>query len=228
MPAPMWRTPPIPVSTTAPAAPTVRNVENIVLVAQSNFKLNRAASLLVNGWELAPLVHIVSGAPFTVTAGQDVLPDGCGQRPSQPGSGSLAPTCTRRFFLAQVRQIAASSLSRLRSKHQRRLGTYGNVSRNSFRGTTAYQFDSQISRTFPIHESLNAVFRFEAFNVLNHPNFNLPTETSVGTLGGTTGGSAVLTSSTSARSQPRPTRPESSRDRSRSTSNRQLRLRLAV
>jgi hypothetical protein len=71
-------------------------------------------------------------------------------------------------------------------------GTYGNISRNSFRGPANYQFDAQISRIFPIHESLNVTFRLEAFNVLNHPNFNLPT----GTTTGTTGQMAVLTSGT--------------------------------
>ena len=33
----------------------------------------------------------------------------------------------------------------------------------------------RLSRIFPIHESLNATLRIEAFNVLNHPNFNTPT-----------------------------------------------------
>ena len=54
-------------------------------------------------------------------------------------------------------------------------GTYGNISRNSFRGPKTFNFDAQISRTFPIHESLNTTFRLEAFNVLNHPNFSNPT-----------------------------------------------------
>jgi hypothetical protein len=61
---------------------------------------------------------------------------------------------------------------------------------------TNYQFDAQISRIFPIHESLNFTLRLEAFNVLNHPNFNLPTGTTTGTPGGTTGQMAVLTSGT--------------------------------
>jgi hypothetical protein len=54
-------------------------------------------------------------------------------------------------------------------------GTLGNISRNAFRGPTATQFDAQVSRIFPIHESLNATFRLEAFNVLNHPIFGNPT-----------------------------------------------------
>ena len=54
-------------------------------------------------------------------------------------------------------------------------GSYGNIGRNTFRGLPNYQFDAQLSRTFPLHERLNAVLRLEAFNVLNHPNFSTPT-----------------------------------------------------
>src|SRR5260370_7440776 len=54
-----------------PSGSDFRNVENIVLVTKSNFGLSRFYALLLNNWEFAPLAHIVSGAPFTVTAGQD-------------------------------------------------------------------------------------------------------------------------------------------------------------
>jgi hypothetical protein len=54
-------------------------------------------------------------------------------------------------------------------------GGYGTESRNALRGLPSYQFDAQVSRIFPIHERLNATLRLEAFNVLNHPNFNNPT-----------------------------------------------------
>jgi len=37
-----------------------------------------------------------------------------------------------------------------------------------------FQFDSQISRVFPVRKSLSLVARLEAFNVLNHPSFSNP------------------------------------------------------
>ncbi len=55
------------------------------------------------------------------------------------------------------------------------LGTYGNVSSNAFYGPKSLQFDAQVSRIFPIHESWTATLRLEGFNVLNHPDFSNPT-----------------------------------------------------
>jgi hypothetical protein len=49
--------------------------------------------------------------------------------------------------------------------------------------------DAQVSRIFPIHESLNMTLRLEAFNVLNHPNFGTPdakrSDGAFGQIGGT-------------------------------------------
>jgi hypothetical protein len=38
----------------------------------------------------------------------------------------------------------------------------------------SFQFDSQVSRIFPIREKLSLAARLEAFNVLNHPSFSNP------------------------------------------------------
>jgi hypothetical protein len=40
-----------------------------------------------------------------------------------------------------------------------------------------FQFDSQVSRLFPLHEHLSLDLRLEAFNVLNHPNFTFSSVT---------------------------------------------------
>jgi hypothetical protein len=196
-----------------PCGSDFRNIENIVIITKSNFHLNnRFASLLVNNWELAPLVHIQSGAPFSVTSGQDnSFTDIGNDRPNlipgvpvylhqaiRSGSGQA-----NRGYLnpAAFAQVTAGCPIDPNTKQPNPLtcagyGTYGNIHRNSFRGPTNYQFDAQVSRIFPIHESLNMTLRLEAFNLLNHPNFNLPTGTTAGTPGGTTGQMAVLTSGT--------------------------------
>ncbi len=176
-----------------PCGSDYRHVENAVIVTKSNFSLgNRLAKTVVNGWELAPLVHILSGAPFTVTSGVDnSLTDVGNDRPSLvPGISPYlnaplrsASGATNRGFLNPAAFCSATCISP---------GTYGNIGRNTFRGRTSYQFDAQISRIFPIHESLNATLRIEAFNVLNHPNFNTPTaSTASSTFGQVTGSSAA-------------------------------------
>jgi hypothetical protein len=187
-----------------PCGSDFRNVGNIVLVTKSNFSLPRVYALLLNNWEFAPLAHIVSGAPFTVTAGQDnsftaVANDRPNLIPGVPvylhqairsGTGAANRAYLNPAAFAQVCPTGATPLTCAS------YGTYGNIRRNSFRGITNYQFDAQVSRVFPIHESFNLVLRLEAFNVLNHPNFNIPTGGTSGTLGGTTGGNGALSATT--------------------------------
>ncbi len=189
-----------------PCGSDFRNVENIVVVAQSKFGLPRFESLLLNNWQFAPLVHIVSGAPFTVTAGQDnSFTDVGNDRPNAASGVPLylhiarrsATGAANRAYLnpaafSQVTFTCPTPISGTCPTY----GTYGNSSRNAYRGYTNYQFDAQISRIFPIYERFSMTLRLEAFNVLNHPNFNIPTGGTTGTLGATTGGAAVLTSGT--------------------------------
>lgn len=54
------------------------------------------------------------------------------------------------------------------------LGTFGSTGRNVFRGPGFYDWDASIFKDFNIKERLTAEFRFEVFNVLNHPTFNNP------------------------------------------------------
>lgn len=163
-----------------------RHIENLVVVAKSAFHgLNRFAGALANNWELAPLMHITSGAPLNVIAGQDnSLTDVGNDRPNLvPGVSpynkvtirSQPNTEANREYLnpAAFEQITAPCGSNLNGCAT--LGTYGNIGKNAFRTPGFFQFDSQISRIFPIHESLALDFRLEAFNVLNHPNFAFST-----------------------------------------------------
>ena len=159
-----------------------RHVENLVIVARSAFHgLNRYTTAMVNNWELAPLMHITSGAPLNVISGQDnSLTDVGNDRPNllkgispyqKVTVHSLPNNEANREYLnpAAFAQVTAPCGANVNGCPF--LGTYGNVGRNAFRTPKFFQFDSQISRIFPIHESLALDLRLEAFNVLNHPNF---------------------------------------------------------
>jgi hypothetical protein len=170
----------------APCGSDYRHIANFVLVVESKFPIaNRFVANLANGWELAPLGRILSGSPFTVTSGVDwsftdvgndrpnLVPgvDPYLHQPIHAGSTSAFEGYLNSAAFAPVCPTGATPTTCAG------YGTYGNIGRNSFRGRTAYQFDAQLSRIFPIHESLNATLRFECFNVLNHPNFSNPTST---------------------------------------------------
>jgi hypothetical protein len=172
----------------APCGSDYRNIENVVIVAKSQFSFgNRWEKLAINGWELAPAVHIQSGAPFTVTQGSDIsLTDVGNDRPSLiPGvpvylhykisnGGGKGATVATRGYLNQAAFLPDGVN-----------GTYGTLGRNAFRGIPLYQTDAQISRIFQLHDRLNLDVRLEAFNVLNHPNFSNPSaSTGAGTLVG--------------------------------------------
>ena len=166
-----------------PCGSDYRHVENVSVVATSHFAFsNKLERAVLNGWEIAPLAHIVSGAPFTVTTGTDVsLTDVGHDRPNVvPGvpiythiANRSASGAINRAYLNPA-AFCGTSTTASPCPNPVAAGSYGNVSRNSYRGLPNYEFDSQISRIFPIHDTLNLVFRLEAFNVLNHPNFGTP------------------------------------------------------
>jgi hypothetical protein len=154
-----------------PCGSDYRSIENMSLVAKSSFHLgNRASRLLLNDWELAPLMHISSGGPINVTSGSDI---------SLTAIGNDRPN-----LVAGVDPYHEVSFRSVKSQANREYlnpdafaapatpGTFGNISRNAFRDPKSFTLDTQISRVFPIHESRALTFRLEAFNTLNHPNFS--------------------------------------------------------
>jgi hypothetical protein len=151
----------------------IRHNFNANLVLRSAFPIQGIRGYLVNNWQLAPLIRLVSGTPINVTEGQDESFTGNGgDRPnlvpgvnpynytkikSDPGGAVYAD----RSYLNQ----AAFLLNTVP-------GTQGVISRNSFSNPIYFQNDAQISRVFPIHEKYNLDVRLEGFNFLNHPSFS--------------------------------------------------------
>jgi hypothetical protein len=53
-------------------------------------------------------------------------------------------------------------------------GQIGNVGFNSYRGPHAFYDDMALTKNFPITEGIKAQFRFDAYNLFNHPVLALP------------------------------------------------------
>jgi hypothetical protein len=74
-------------------------------------------------------------------------------------------------------------------------GQFGTAGRNSLRGPGFAEFDLAVRKIFHLARETQIVFGAEAFNLLSHPNFSVPTNTqSPLTLGGN--GDAVLKNAT--------------------------------
>jgi hypothetical protein len=156
-----------------PCGSDYRHIENVILVAKSEFGFgNRVERMFLNNWEFAPLIHIQSAGPVNVTQGADKsLTANGNDRPNLvPGVPIYLSTAFRAASGAANRGYLNPAAFTLNTVD----GTFGNIGRNAFRGRPALTLDAQVSRIFPIHESINLDLRVEAFNMLNHPNFSNP------------------------------------------------------
>lgn len=160
-----------------PCGSDYTHIENVSLIAKSNFGFgNRFERYVINNWEFAPLAHIVSGSVINVTQGSDLSLTSNGN--DRPNVGSGGPVYLDTAIRSASGAANRAYLNPAAFDNNIVQGTFGNVSRNAYRGKPNYQFDAQISRIFPLHERLALDLRLEAFNVLNHPNFKNPSSLS--------------------------------------------------
>jgi hypothetical protein len=68
-------------------------------------------------------------------------------------------------------------------------GTFGNVGRNTLIGPRILNWDASTHKDFNFTEKQRLEFRWEAFNLMNHPNWGNPNtnilSSAFGTIGGT-------------------------------------------
>lgn len=172
-----------------PCGSDYRHIFNTAIVAESKFHLqNGFARALVNGWQIAPLVHVTSGAPVNVTTGTDVSLTSVGS--DRPNLVAGVPVYLGQKLYSGTGQTLRGYLNPA-AFTSAATGSFGTIGRNAFRGVNYIQTDASLSRFFPIHEEMKLQLRLEAFNVLNHPYFSTPTATTssstFGQIGSTTG-----------------------------------------
>jgi hypothetical protein len=132
---------------------------------------NSILKTVLSGWTAAGTVFFHSGYPFSIVdsgvlskfrnlsgrVNQQILADFLG--------GSSYPSCT-------TPNVACYSASQFAAKAAQQ--EFGNIPRNSFRGSGYFDTDLNVYKTVVIAENYRLNIGASFFNILNHPNFGPP------------------------------------------------------
>lgn len=123
---------------------------------------NGVTQYVLGDWQINGILTLLSGRPFTP---QFTAADVAQQRPDLVGD-PFSNIPAGLFFNpdAFARPVASASEPNL----------FGNAGRNILIGPGFESFDFSLSKNFRISEGVQVQFRAEIFNILNHPNFQVP------------------------------------------------------
>jgi len=133
-------------------------------------KTNRAVGEFVGGWQIGGIFTHQTGAVGTPLLGVDnssiASPFGAFDRPNLTGTSPYL-TGSARSLNDWVNKLAYATPT---------AGTFGSMQRGSFTGPGFTNLDASLHKAFnmPYNEKHQLAIRFEAFNSLNHPNWNNP------------------------------------------------------
>jgi hypothetical protein len=167
----------------------IRNLFNAYWVANPNFHFtSRALKAAFNGWEFSGKWFWRSGLPYTVT---DSYPVNYGLVGNYTGTvlgtysftgGAPASKCGEGSTPSGTPCINASAFfngGTLPASGPAAYNALSSQTRNQFFGPHYFDIDMALYRTFNFGEQRKLGIGLQAFNALNHPNFN-PPNTSIG------------------------------------------------
>jgi len=134
------------------------------------FEGNGSLGPLLSGWQTAAIITLQTGRPFTVAlvreldnsgTGISALGFGANDRPNVIRDPTLTERTPEQWFDPSAFAFPAR-------------GTFGNAGRNIVTGPGYQNINVSLIKNTALSETLNLQFRAEAFNLFNHPNFNLP------------------------------------------------------
>ena len=153
---------------------------------------NSVLKTAFGGWQLNAITTLQSGTPFNLSMNTDAA-NTSAQGPQRPnllktpvydcGGGHLI-ACIDKSAFAVPGNIAQGIFA------------YGSMGRNILRGPRLSDTDLSLFKTFSFTEHVKFTFRWEAFNVWNHPSFANPSgnveSATFGNITGTSVGSRVM------------------------------------
>jgi outer membrane receptor protein involved in Fe transport len=142
----------------------------------------------IGGWQIASITSVHSNVPFTAVTGFDNANNQSivsGQRPNLTGNPHTG-TCPNGAKVGTVTCWFNPSAFSLPAA-----GDYGDLGRNSLPGPDYADFDFSLIKDTQLTERVAMEFRAEFFNLLNHPNFAVPTNT-IGPNGAGGNGDAIF------------------------------------
>jgi hypothetical protein len=123
---------------------------------------------IAGGWRASGNFIVQSGAPFTVNLSAASDPANIGlvngnnlERPNVSGNPNSGPNTPQQWFNTSAFSVPGAF-------------TFGNTPRNDVIGPSLVDLDASLQKEAVVREWMKVQFRFDVFNVLNHPNFNLP------------------------------------------------------
>jgi hypothetical protein len=120
---------------------------------------------IIGGWQVAGILTDHTGLPFTPVLSSDVANIGVsGQWPNLIGNPSVAHRTALQWF----NPAAFGTPTQY---------TFGNSRRNVLRAQGLVDFDATLKKNFSLTKDKDIEFRFESFNLFNHPTFAAPNAT---------------------------------------------------
>jgi hypothetical protein len=150
----------------------------------------------LRNWHISPVLIAHTGLPVNITQSGEI--PGASQRPNGDPRFLKLANFTKNGAAVQYYDTPATNpnfaltpsgpvYNTINGVRTRIVATgFGNVSRDSNRAPGEIDFDASVSKDFKIWESLNFQLRVDAFNVINHTNFQAPSGSLAVTEVGTT------------------------------------------
>ncbi len=133
-------------------------------------ELHGAAALFGSGWAFTGIATLESGLPFSVEDGfdrantmQSSVPPDASERPD------LKPGFSNNPVLGNPNEWFNPNAFELQPD-----GAFGDLGRDTVRGPGLADVDTGFLKAFHLAEDYRLQFRFEIFNIFNHPNFAVP------------------------------------------------------